>query len=259
MDWYKNKRIVLTGATSGIGLLLLEKLADQGAYIIAVGRNISALKETSQITPFACDVSDPVNIDRLFNFALSKMGGIDIFFANAGFGYCEQLQSADWEHIDNIFRTNVYSPIYSLEKMIELCGEKEFSFVITASAVAQTALAGFSLYTATKAAVDGFSQAMHLELPPYAHLTTVYPVAMKTEFFERSGEGAPLPPIFKQKPDIVVKKIIKGVSRKKKCIRPMPFFNFTVWFISVFPFMKTIGLKWSARGFRKWIMHKSFN
>ena len=117
MDWYKNKRIVLTGATSGIGLLLLEKLADQGAYIIAVGRNISALKETSQITPFACDVSDPVNIDRLFNFALSKMGGIDIFFANAGFGYCEQLQSADWEHIDNIVRTNVYSPIYSLEKV----------------------------------------------------------------------------------------------------------------------------------------------
>jgi len=155
--------------------------------------------------------------------------------------------------IDNIFRTNVYSPIYGLEKMIEISGKKDFSYIITASGVAQTTLAGFSLYTASKFAVDGFSQAMHLELPSNIHLTTVYPVAMKTEFFERSGEGAPLPPIFRQKPEVVVNKILKGVPRKKRYIRPMPLFNFTVWFMNVFPFIKPIALKWSARGFRKWM------
>lgn len=252
MDWYKNKRIVLTGATSGIGKLLLEKLASYGAFVVAVGRNISGLKETSHIFPFSCDVSRQENIDRLFHFALDKLGTIDIFFANAGFGYCEQLKKADWNHIDNIFRTNVYSPIYGLEKMIELSGEKEFSYIITSSGVAQTPLAGFSLYTATKFSVDGFSQAMHLELPKHIHLTTVYPVAMKTEFFERSGEGAPLPPIFHQKPEVVVNKILNGVSEQKRYIRPMPLFNFTVWFMNVFPFIRPIGLKWSARGFRKW-------
>lgn len=252
MDWYKDKRILLTGATSGIGKQLLEKLSGYGAYIVAVGRDISHLKATSHVFPFSCDVSRRENMDELFDFALGKLGAIDIFFANAGFGYCEQLQKADWNHMDNIFRTNVYSPIYGLEKMIEISGEKEFFYVITASGVAQTPLAGFSLYTATKFAVDGFSQAMHLELPPHIHLTTVYPVAMKTEFFERSGEGSPLPPIFHQKPEVVVNKILKGVSRKKKYIRPMPLFNFTVWLLNVFPFMKPIGLKWSARGFRKW-------
>lgn len=251
MNWYKNKRIVLTGATSGIGEMLLHKLISAGAIVVAVGRNTEKLIETSNLYVFTTDISEKENIDILFDFALSKMGGIDVFFANAGFAYCEKLTSANWERIDKIFRTNVYSPIYSLEKMIEVCGEKEFSYVITASGVAQTPMFSFSIYTATKFAVDGFSQAMQLELPPNVHLTTVYPVAMKTEFFNRSGENAPMPPIFKQKPEVAVNKILKGVSRKKKYIRPMPLFNLTVWLMGVFPFIKSVGLRWSA-----WRMEK---
>lgn len=247
MDWYKNKKIILTGATSGVGEILLHKLMSAGATVIAVGRNVEKLIETSNLYVFATDISQKENVNALFEFALSKMGHIDVFFANAGFAYCEKLTAANWERIDKIFRTNVYSPIYALEKMIEICGEKEFSYVITASGVAQTPLFSFSIYTATKFAVDGFSQAMHLELPPNAHLTTVYPVAMKTEFFNRSGENALMPPIFRQKPEVVVNKMLKGIPRKKKYIRPMPLFNFTVWLMGVFPFIKFIGLRWSAR------------
>lgn len=255
-NWYKNKRIIVTGATSGIGKLLIRKLEEESAHIVAVGRNISGLSATSRIYPYACDVSFPQNIDNLLEYAVSKMGGIDVFFANAGFGYYEQLNKADWNHMDAIFRTNVYAPVYGLEKMMELFPDKEFSYVITASAVAQTPLVGFTLYTSTKFAVDGFSQAMQLELSSNIHLTTVYPVAMKTKFFSRSGENAELP-VFRQKPETLVNAMLKGVARKKRYIRPMPLFNFTVWLMGVFPFLKPIGLKWSARNFRKSIQQNT--
>jgi len=252
MDWYKGKRVVITGATSGIGELLLRKLEARGAFIMAVGRKIDKIKETGHVFPYQCDVSKKENMDALFEYAYSKLGGVDIFFANAGFGYYEKIRSADWDHIDNIYKTNVYAPIYGLEKMIQMMGTEKFSYVITASGVAQTPLAGFSLYTSTKFAIDGFSQAMHLELSPNVSLTTVYPVAMKTDFFGRSGEGANLP-IFQQRPEKVVDKIIKGVEKRRKYIRPLPIFNLTVWFMRVFPFIGNIGLKWSARGFHKWV------
>lgn len=249
MNWYQNKRIVITGATSGIGKLLLLELEERGAFVVAAGRDISRVEASPRVFPYACDISHAGNVDGLFRYATDVMGGIDVFFANAGFGYYERFRAAGWEHIDHIFRTNVYSPLYALGKMMELCGEKEFSYIITCSGVAQTPLAGFSLYTSTKFAIDGFSQAVRLELPRNVHLTTVYPVAMKTGFFPRSGERAVLP-IFRQRPETAVKKMLRAIPRHKRYVRPMPLFNLTVWFIRVFPFIGRFGLWVSARKVR---------
>lgn len=251
MDWYNNKRIILTGATSGIGRLLLDKLLNSGAIVVAVGRNIESLPLHDRVFPFQCDVSLPENVDALFEFATSRLGEIDIFFANAGFGYCERLTEPDWDHIDSIFRTNVYSPIYALEKMMKHCKSREFSYVMTVSGVAQTPLAGFSLYTSTKFALDGFVQTMQLELPKNAHLSAVYPVALKTQFFDRSAEGAPLP-MFQQSVETTVNAIFKGVARKKKYIRPMLMFNLSVWFIRVFPSFGRWAIKMNSCVFKKW-------
>ena len=255
MKWYENKRVVLTGATSGIGKELLNRLVLEGATVVAVGRNVEGLPQHERIIPFRCDISRQENIDPLFDFALEQLGRIDLFFANAGFGYCEELNEPDWDHIDSIFRTNVYSPIYSLEKMLSLYKEEEFSFVITASEVARTPMAGFSLYTSTKFAVDGFAQTIQLELPVNAHLSVVYPVAMKTSFFSRSGENAPLP-IFRQRVEKTVHVLLKCVARKKKYIHPMPVYNLSVWFIRVFPPIGRLALKLSSKPFKKWIKSK---
>lgn len=252
MTWYTNKRIVLTGATSGIGRKLLDRLIEKQALVIAVGRNIEALPSCKQVIPYSCDISTAENVDKLFQFAVSKMGGIDIFFANAGFGYYEVLDKANWEHIDAIFRTNVYSPIYALEKMVELNRKQKFSFVITASEVARTPLAGFSLYTSTKFAIDGFAQTIRYELPVNAHLTVVYPVAMRTAFFPRSSQEATLP-IFRQSVDATVRKVLRGVAHNKRFIHPMPLYNLSVWIIRVFPPLGTLALHINSLPFRKWL------
>jgi len=251
MNWYNNKRIVVTGATSGIGRLLLNRLIEAGAKIIAVGRNIDCLPVHKQVIPFKCDVSHPENLDLLFEFSLINLGEIDVFFANAGFGYYEELNDPDWKHIDLIFRTNVYAPIYGLEKMICHAKGRDVSYVITASEVARSPFAGFSLYTSTKFAISGFAQTMQLELPRNIYLTTVYPVALKTNFFSRSGENASLPPFFQQSVETTVQAILKGVAKQKEEIHPMFLLNLTVWLLDLYlPFRRWV-LKQSAYKLKK--------
>jgi len=255
-NWYKDKKIVLTGATSGLGRELLDRLIEYGATVVAVGRKIESLPAHQRVIPYRCDVSRKENVDSLFEFALEKLSDIDVFFANAGFGYFETLREPDWDHMDNIFRTNVYSPFYSLEKMLSIYPSKEFSFVITASEVARTPLAGFSLYTSSKFAVDGFAQTMKFELPDNAHLTVMYPVAMKTSFFPNSGEGATLP-IFQQKVETTSRKMLKGVARGRRFIHPMFLLNISVWFIRVFPPLGRLAFWINNIPFRRWLKGKN--
>ena len=80
----QNKRIVITGATSGIGLGLLKLLVEiEGIRVVAAGRKTENLPAGENIFPFKCDVSEQTEVDNLFRFAVEKMGGIDIFVANA--------------------------------------------------------------------------------------------------------------------------------------------------------------------------------
>ncbi|WDC85581.1 SDR family NAD(P)-dependent oxidoreductase [Caloramator sp. mosi_1] len=73
------------------------------------------------------------------------------------------MEEASYEHIERIFKTNVFAPIYCLEKMNEISKNKEFTYVITDSAVAKMPLPGYSLYSATKSAVDAFQNAYRFE------------------------------------------------------------------------------------------------
>lgn len=86
------KKIVLTGASSGIGKEILKKLQEYDVKVIAVGRNSSRISTSSKkVIPFSCDISRKEEVDRLFDFALDKLGVIDIFIANAGSGFAKTL------------------------------------------------------------------------------------------------------------------------------------------------------------------------
>ncbi len=66
--------------------------------------------------PYTCDISSALNIDRLFVDAKQILGGIDIFIANAGFAYYGEIDKPDWINIEQIYRTNVFSPLYCIGK-----------------------------------------------------------------------------------------------------------------------------------------------
>lgn len=120
------KTIVLTGANSGIGLETLKLLVKGDNKILAVDLRTDKIEElnSDKVIPMVCDVSTKENVDKIFETAIEKLGSIDIFFANAGFPYYETMDYVDWERIENIFKVNVYSPIYTYQKYAQYLNGK---------------------------------------------------------------------------------------------------------------------------------------
>ena len=142
----ENKNVVITGASSGIGLAILNELLKNNCHVVACARHIENIKIVNEnLSLFKCDVSNEKELDELFNYALKKLGDIDLFISNAGFAYYEKIDGADYKHIEDIFKTNVYSCFYCAEKLKELKNDKPYNYVVTASAMAELSLPGYAL------------------------------------------------------------------------------------------------------------------
>lgn len=222
------KCIVLTGASSGIGCKLLDLLsAYEGVQIVAVARHVESIPEKSGIIfPFSADLSNKEGVDSLFTYTQSLFGEIDIFIANAGFAYLEKLGEADWKHNEDIFNLNVFSPIYSLQKLIAQTKSEWKAFVCTISGAAIASLPGYSLYCSSKAALHQFIETYRYEKPDNLQITAVYPVATRTDFFDKaSGEEQTPLPFPQQSAEAVAKSIVRGIERDKKRVFPSVLFS----------------------------------
>jgi uncharacterized protein len=241
----KDKRCIVTGASSGIGLALLEKLAAMGAAVLAVDIAPVPVKGITGVKTFSADLSGNQGVDALFEEAAKELGEIDIFIANAGFAYCERTDTPDWDHIKWIFELNTVSPIYSLQKLRAVKGNKPFYFIATASAMSFMPLPGYALYGATKAALRIFNLTAAYELSPGQRIATIYPVATRTNFFNRaSTEYVPWP---NQDARKVACAIIKGIEGNKTDIFPFPLFKLVNAVFTVLPLAKRLYLK------REWL------
>lgn len=244
-----NKNIVLTGANSGIGLETLKLLQKGNNKILAVDLrtdNIDAL-DAGNVIPMVCDVSTKENVDLIFQTAIEKLGSIDIFYANAGFPYYETMNYVDWERVENIFKVNVFSPIYSYQKYVEYLDGKKGVFAITVSAIGKLAMPGYTLYSASKFAMQGFQQGVRYEQPKNVQLTCLYPVATDTGFFAKAVEGQegkvirerPFPV---QKPSHVAKCMVRGIEKGKKSVNPCKLFSLAQVLFAICPPIKSIYL-----------------
>ncbi len=233
-----DKHIILTGAASGIGRALLELLVEYPAHILAVDVNAEGLQATcneilltshpATITPYVCDLSTAENVDRLFEHAIQALGRIDLFIANAGFAYYEQIEVPDWEHLERIFRVNVFNTLYTIEKMQSLYGDEPYKVVVTASAMAHLAVPGYAIYSATKAALHRFADGYRWQMKNPRKLMLVYPIATRTGFFEAAGEGVPSAwP--SQEPETVARAILRGIRRDRKSVSPSFLFSLVLF------------------------------
>lgn len=237
------KNIILTGASSGIGLEILKLLLKyENTRIIAVARHTDTIREIKdKVFAYSADIGNKEEIDNLFSYAHTKLGSIDIFIANAGFAYMEKLSYPDWDHNKKIFEVNTLSPIYSLQKLITQANRQELYFVFLSSAVSKVVLPYYSLYCSTKAAIRHFVEAYRYEAPNNIHIACVYPVATKTNFFERATkEDNPTLPFLTQNAHTVAKSILKGIEMNKKNIYPSTLFRLFEIAGRLLPFIFTI-------------------
>ena len=249
------KRIVVTGAASGIGYELLKQLSHYDARIVAADVNLidrtPIRGSTAQIYPFQGDLSQQSGVDDLFDYALETMGGIELFIANAGFAYYEAINQADWAHLERIFQLNVISPLYAAARMKEINPHTDYNVVMTASAMAKLALPGYAVYAGTKAALDRFAEAYRYEMPPNAHLMLVYPIATRTNFFDTANDGTPVP-FPSQTSAHVAERIIKGIERNAQSVNPSIGFSFFWTLNRIFPLAGRLYQMVENRRFNRW-------
>ena len=253
-------KIILTGAASGIGRALLAQLNNYDVQILAVDKNHEQLAETisslptgsAKIASFICDLAQHQAVDEMFQQAINTMGQVDIFLANAGFAYYEKIEGADWQHIEKIFQVNVFSAIYALEKMAQLNHQRKHYVVMTASGMSKIALPGYTLYSATKGALDRFAEGYRFEKNALGRLALVYPIATKTKFFEHAGSQTPIPwPA--QQPEDVASAIIRGIAKNKEQIYPSKIFQVIYYLSKIFPFITWIYQKIEGFKFKNWL------
>ncbi|WP_377888635.1 SDR family NAD(P)-dependent oxidoreductase [Alkalihalobacillus sp. R86527] len=226
----KEKVILITGASSGIGRQLALDLAEKGARLILVSRtedNLLLLKEqivSSGGYPPAVwpmDVGDGTRIDHLLPRLLEEMPAIDILINNAGFGKFDHFVDADMKEIEAMFDVNVIGLMRFCSHVLPSMVKARSGLIINvASQAGKIATPKSAAYSATKHAVLGFSNSLRLEMKPHGiNVMTVNPGPIKTNFFEvadSSGTYAKNVEKMMLSPEKVLREIISAIEKGKR-------------------------------------------
>ncbi|MDM3976005.1 SDR family oxidoreductase [Mycobacterium marseillense] len=181
------KRILLTGASSGIGEAAAEQFAREGATVVVVARRqelLDALAERittagGEATAIACDVSDMDTVDALVADVEKRLGGIDILINNAGRSIRRPLAESleRWHDVERTIVLNYYAPLRLIRGLAPGMIERGDGHIINVSTwgVLSEASPLFSVYNASKAALSTVSRVVETEWGDQGvHSTTLY-------------------------------------------------------------------------------------
>ena len=169
MNKLEGKIAVITGGNSGIGLATAKRFVTDGAYVFITGRRQheldTAVSEIGKnVMGLQGDVSNLVDLDRLYSIVKQEKGHIDILFANAGIGEFARLGQISEEHFDKTFGVNVKGLLFTVQKAIPLFKDDGGSIILNSSIAASKGVEGFSVYSASKAAVRSFARTWTVDL-----------------------------------------------------------------------------------------------
>jgi len=236
----KEKKIIITGANSGIGLETL-KILSKDNKVFAADLNTDVISTFGDnVISYQCDLSCKENVDMMFDAAVSVMGCVDMVHANAGFAYYEKMDYTDWDRINRIFTVNTVAQIYLYQRFLDHLKDRNGIFALTVSAMGIMGMPGFTLYSASKFALNGFQESVRLEKPDNVQLTCLYPVATDTNFFKIASEKEFKRPYPMQTPDIVAQRLVKGIEKRKKKVNPCRLFTFARGLFKILPFTRTL-------------------
>ena len=180
--------VLITGCSSGFGKLSAKSFHDKGWNVVATMRSPESETELSTLDDVLVtqlDVTDPKSITQALNDGIAKFGGIDVVVNNAGYGGHALFEQAGETSIRAMFDTNVFGPMNVMRAVLPLMRTTGGGTIVNVTSMAGLiGLPGNSIYSASKYALEGLSEAMALEYLPFnIRIRLVAPGAYPTTRF----------------------------------------------------------------------------
>ena len=245
---FKNKVIVITGASSGIGEASVIEFAKKGANIVLVARRKEKLLEVEKkISKYniksltcPCDVSQKSQVKQISEKVLDKFGRIDVLVNNAGFVIYGKVNDLSVEEIESQMETNYFGMVYCIKNFLPIMLEQNFGHIVNVASVgASFGVPGIASYCATKFAMLGFSEGLKHELHGTGiGVTVVSPIMVRTSLFDhpsfenftKHATGISL------SPETVAKAVVKAANSKRLEIVVPSVTRAGIWAKHTFPF-----------------------
>jgi NAD(P)-dependent dehydrogenase (short-subunit alcohol dehydrogenase family) len=196
----RNRVVLVTGGSAGIGRATVDRLAADGARVVTCARHADRLAEAvggrPGVTGVVADMADPEGRARVLDRVLTEHGQLDAVVLNAGLGWAGLLEDMPGEVVEGLVALNLTGVIeltrLALPHLLESAGERgRADIVVVSSAAAWSPVPPLTVYSATKAGVHGFVKGLRREVTARGvRVHTVNPFFVSTEWLAR-GHGHP--------------------------------------------------------------------
>jgi NAD(P)-dependent dehydrogenase (short-subunit alcohol dehydrogenase family) len=196
-----NRTWLITGAGRGMGVDIAKAALAAGHNVVATGRNLdtvtAAVGEADDLLAVKLDVTSRLDAEAAVEAAVDRFGGIDVLVNNAGSFYAGFFEELTPEQMDRQLATTLVGPMNVTRAVLPVMRKQRSGHVVTISSSA--GLAGYefcSAYSASKYGVEGFMEALALEVEPFGiHTTIVNPGFFRTELLTKESTNFAEPSI----------------------------------------------------------------
>lgn len=188
-----NKVILITGASSGIGKETAKLFQTKNWKVAATMRALEKAEDLQKIADIECfrlDVTDTTSIKSAIAETIEKFGRIDAVVNNAGYSLAGAFEAASPEQIERQFQTNVFGLMNVCREILPYFREQKRGIIVNVASVGgRMTFPLYSLYNATKWAVEGFSESLQYEVEQFGiRIKIIEPGPIKTDFYDRSQD-----------------------------------------------------------------------
>lgn len=244
----KDKIVVITGASSGIGKSTALEFAKKQAKLVLVARRKEKLDEIQtaltkhnvESVVYPCDVSNKLAVKQMSSQVIDKFGKIDVLVNNAGFAIYGTVSNLTIEEIESQMMTNYFGMVYCIKNFLPIMIQQNSGHIVNVASVAASfGLPGIASYCASKFAMLGFSEGLKHELrDTKVGITVVSPIMVKTEFFDHpSFAKMPKYSPTALNPQTVAKAIVSASSSSRLEIIVPNLVRAAIWAKHTIPFV----------------------
>jgi uncharacterized protein len=222
---WDGKVVVITGASSGIGRLLAQRIGQAGGNLALVARRETLLTELAEevrrigrdalVVP--CDVADRARVFDAAKRVIDHFGKVDVLVNNAGYGHHRRFLEWELDDMERMMRVNFLGSVYWTKALLPQMEERHTGWIVFVASVAgKIGVPEESAYAASKFAMVGLAEALSIEVEDAGvHVLTVCPGTINTEFFDEEALRR-MPPVARRsmiEPGPVVDGIMRALAR----------------------------------------------